>query len=159
MKYYDLKRQWPRVRPHLSDPKVASVLVRDFHKFTYGRWGRRFLLGMRPHEFESRDWWCGHRGRMPAFWWYTKHAACHWLVNFNLELALASVCDRKWRILTSPKHSTVWDGEDTLFDFNFSAIQISPEECFQMARKRELRPGQHKRVYFAQHWRADPDRR
>ena len=41
-----------------------------------------------------------------------KHAACHWLVNFALELAQLVEPDRKWRIITSDKHSTVWDGGD-----------------------------------------------
>ena len=31
------------MRPHLSDPQVVDVLVRDFHKFTMGRWGKPFL--------------------------------------------------------------------------------------------------------------------
>ena len=129
MQYYDLKRNWRRVRPHLSDPKVSDTLVRDFNKFTCGRWQQEFLLGMVPHQFESYGWWCEHRGRLPAFWQYTKHSACHWLVNFSLELAMASVPDRTWRIITSPGHSTVWDGDSLLFDFNFQAMGISPAEC------------------------------
>ncbi len=43
MKYYDLKRHWTkRVEPHLSDPKLQAILVRDFNKFTYGRWKQEF---------------------------------------------------------------------------------------------------------------------
>ena len=155
MQYYDLKRNWRRVRPHLSDPKVSDTLVRDFNKFTCGRWQQEFLRGMVPQQFESCDWWCEHRGRLPAFWQYTKHSACHWLVNFSLELAMASVPDRAWRIITSPGHSTVWDGNSLLFDFNFQAMGISPEECFEKAHRRELRPGKHLTVYFAAHFSAD----
>jgi hypothetical protein len=155
MQYYDLKRNWRRVRPHLSDPQVVDVLVRDFHKFTMGRWGKPFLPGMLPRQFESCDWDIGHRGRQPAFWQYTKHAACHWLVNFSLELAMASEPDRTWRIITNPEHSTVWDGADVLFDFNFQAMGISPAECFETAHRRELRPGEHLAVHFAAHYSAD----
>ena len=152
MEYYDLKRNWRRVSPHLSDQKVADTLVRDFNKFTYGRWKQKFLPGMVPHQFESCDWYLNHRGRMPAFWQYTKHAACHWLVNFSLELAQASVPDRLWCIQSSPDHSTVWDGHDTLFDFNFQAMGLSADECFQASAGTLYRPGQHLPLARAFHY-------
>jgi len=155
MQYYDLQRNWRRIRPHLTDPTVASVLVRDFNKFTFGRWEHEFLPGMVPHEFETCDWWCSHRGRLPAYWQYVKHAACHWLVNFNLELAQASVRGREWRIVSSRNHSTVWDGDVTLFDPNFQALKVAPAECYAMARGRVLKPGQHLTVNFAAHYSAD----
>jgi hypothetical protein len=56
---------------------------------------------------------------------YVKHAACHWLVNFALELAQHVEPNRAWRIITSQEHSTVWDGKDTLFDFNFLALGVT----------------------------------
>ena len=42
-----------------------------------------------------------------------------------------------------------------LFDFNFQAMGIDADECFELAYKRELKPGQHKKVYFAEHWRTE----
>jgi hypothetical protein len=151
MKYYDLKKNWRRVKPHLTDKELNDILVRDFNKFTFGRWNQRFTHGDLPSEFESCDWDIGHRGRRPAFWQYVKHAACHWLVNFTLRLATLVKPERPWRIITSQKHSTVWDGGDTLFDFNFQAFGIDPNECFELAFKEELKPGKYLRVYFAEH--------
>src|ERR1700674_4649552 len=117
MEYYDLKRHWTRrIVPHLDNRELNRILVRDFNKFTYGRWLKRFLPGMLPAEFESCEWAFGHRGRPPRFWSYVKHAACHWLVNFNLKLAMLAEPERKWRIVTSDNHSTVWDDAQTLFD-------------------------------------------
>jgi hypothetical protein len=75
MKYYDLKKNWHRVKPHLADDKLNDILVRDFNKFTFGRWGRKFTYGDLPCEFESCDWDIDHRGRRPAFWQYVKHSA------------------------------------------------------------------------------------
>src|SRR5438067_2410817 len=51
--------------------------------------------------------------------------------------------NRPWRILNSEKHSTVWDGEETLFELNFLALGVEPEDCFALASEggRELRPG------------------
>ena len=73
------------------------------------------------------------RGPNPAYWRYVKHAACHWLVNFNLRLAEQVEPKRTWRIVSSDAHSTVWDGELTLFDFNFHALCIEPEAAFRLA--------------------------
>ena len=41
--------------------------------------------------------------------------------------------DREWRIVTSDEHSTVWDGNNTLFDINFSALGLEAEEAFDLA--------------------------
>ena len=153
MKYYDLKKNWRRIKRHLADKALNEILIRDFNKFTYGRWRKKFTSGHFPAEFESCDWAFGHKGRRPAFWKYTKHSACHWLVNFTLRLAVLVEPKRRWRIITSATHSTVWDGEDTIFDFNFQAFGIAPAECFSLAFTKELKPGRYRPVYFAAHWK------
>jgi hypothetical protein len=158
MKYYDLQKNWRKVRRHIDHPEVQSILVRDFNKYTWGQWRRKFEQGMVPTAFESCDWQLEHRGKRPAFWRYTKHAACHWLVNFALRLAQLVEPKRTWRIITSQKHSTVWDGEDTLFDFNFLALGIEPAECFELAHKKVLKPGQYRVVHWAEHWRSEMKR-
>src|SRR5690242_8047256 len=105
LRYYDLARNWTgKVEPHLSDPEVSSALMRDFNKFTWGRWRKKFEPGMVPRDFESCDWWVGHRGPEPRYWRYVKHAACHWAVNFSLRLAERVLPRRPWRILTSDRH-------------------------------------------------------
>jgi hypothetical protein len=147
MEYYPLVKRWQKIKPHLSDETVQNILVRDFNKYTIGRWGRPFDKGMLPRYFETCDWDLFRRGRRPEFWNYVKHAACHWLVNFNLELAIRVEPEKEWRILASDKHSTVWDGKDTLFDFNFTALQVDPNEAFELANKKELKPKQRLRVY------------
>jgi len=48
IKYYDLRRNWRKVKRHLDNPRVADTLVRDFNKYTYGRWRRRFTAGRHP---------------------------------------------------------------------------------------------------------------
>lgn len=105
MRYYPIARNWSRkIAPHLGDREANRLLLRDFNKFTYRRWHQRFEPGMLPHQFESCDWWCRHRGRMPRFWLYVKHSACHWLVNFNRRLASLAEPERQWRIVSSPEH-------------------------------------------------------
>ena len=163
MKYYSVQRHWTkRIAPHLTDTMIQATLVRDFNKLTYSRWRKPFLPGMTPHQFESCDWWIhNRRGPMPRFWHYVKHGACHWLVNFNLELAQRTSPKREWRILTSDKHSTVWDGGDTLFDLNFIALGVSPEECFDLATWgddwEELWPGEHREVGEHAYWKDEAE--
>jgi hypothetical protein len=167
VEYFDFKRQWTRrVLPHLQHPDVQSTLIVDFNKFTFGRWEKPFLAGMVPFDFESCDWFIWHKGKMPRYWQYVKHSACHWLVNFNLELAQRVAPASKWRVVTSPLHSTVWDGDETLFDINYSALGVSPIECmtsagisnkcgfiYPEARCFNMLPcGQHAEVGFANHY-------
>jgi hypothetical protein len=158
-RYYDLKANWRKVRRHLANPIVADTLVRDFNKFTYGRWEKPFKAGMLPYQFESCDWRCESPVARCAYTRYVKHAACHWLVNFSLELAQLVEPEREWRIIGSDDHSTVWDGDRLLFDFNFQALGITPNECFKAARhgpsSKLLKPGKHLRLYFADHYSHD----
>jgi hypothetical protein len=70
-------------------------------------------------------------------------------------LAVLTEPNRMWRIISSSDHSTVWDGDETLFDLNFQAMGISPDECFRNAFKRQLKPGRYLRVNFAQHYTVD----
>jgi hypothetical protein len=157
MRFYDLKRHWTRrVEPHLGDEGLNCILVRDFDKYTFGRWRKRFLPGMYPAEFETCDWNCGHRGPQPRFWRYVKHAACHWLVNFALRLATLASPARPWRVVTSWEHSTVWDGRTTLFDLQYSAFGVTPERCWEAVSVGEvLAPGEYLQVGTALHWREE----
>jgi hypothetical protein len=148
--YYDPVKNWRRIKPHIYDPKVRQQLHDDFSKYIEGRYGR---FGVKydpekrewPLDYESVDWWMDRgRGRPPAFHKFVKHGACHWLVNTGLMLAQRAVPQRTWRIVTSDFHSTVWDGEDTLFDFNYTALGMEPDFAWLMARTRGyvLEPGE-----------------
>jgi hypothetical protein len=156
IRYYDLKRHWTkRIMPHLANTKLNDTLVENFNKFIWGRWRKQFKHGELPFAYESCDWWCEHRGPMPRYSQYVKHSACHWLVNWALELAQLVEPKRQWRIITSDRHSTVWDGEQLLFDFNFQALGVSPEECFTLAHEQELKPGELLLVHMAEHYTKD----
>lgn len=154
MRYYDLARHWTkRVVPHLDDAELNRILVRDFNKFTWGRWRKKFTAGTLPEDVESCDWRCEHRGPYPRYWAYVKHAACHWVVNFSLRLAMLAEPNRQWMIISTQDHSTVWDGKRTLFDFNFQAMGLSAPECFKAAiGGAVLETGEEMKVYYADHY-------
>ena len=133
MQYYPLTKNWRKIKPHLSDEQLNKIMRRDFGKFVRGRWGREFPDGHYPFDFETCDWHLERKGRPPEWHRYVKHAACHWVVNTALRMAMLVEPKRPWRIITSDEHSTVWDGDATLFDFNFQALGITAEECFAAA--------------------------
>jgi hypothetical protein len=65
---------------------------------------------------------------------------------------------RPWRIITFGRHSTVWDGGDLIFDFNYQAFGVDPNECFDNAFDKELPPGKYRPVYFAEHYTGEQSR-
>lgn len=152
MQYYDVVKNWRKIKPHLNDGELNNILVNNFNKFTYGRWKQEFKRGMYPRDFETCDWDVFRKGRKPEFFKYVKHAACHWLVNWNLRLAMLVEPDIEWRILTSNFHSTVWDGKETIFDCNFLAMGVDPMKAFEMANECDLGAGCYMVVYYADHF-------
>ena len=70
-------------------------------------------------------------------------------MNAALRLAQLTEPDSDWRIITSDKHSTVWDGEQTLFDLQFSALGVEPTDAYRLARRRGkiLPVGKYRTVY------------
>jgi hypothetical protein len=164
MQFYDAIRNWRRIKPHLADVEFNRILIEDFNKYTYGRWRKPFPAEGRPYprSFENCDWDWEHRGREPGYWRYVKHSACHWLVNSNLRLATLVLPDRQWRIVTSQRHSTVWDGDDTLFDFNGQALFKNADEAFEEAFEhvsvQQLKPGRYMTTHFAEHYQIETER-
>ena len=153
-RYYDLKKNWRKVRPHLSDPLANYILIDDFNKFTRGIWKKPFLHGQYPAEFD-RDCWSDDEfdeertSPRYAYMDYVAPGACHWLANFALRLAMLTEPSREWRVISSEYHSTVWDGRNTLFEFNWQAFGTPPADCFQAAFDLELPPGEYMEVGVA----------
>lgn len=131
LRYYDLARHWTkRVEPHLEDKKLNDFLLHDFGLYT-DRWlDIGFNPGDYPRDFEQYEKFnhLPYQQKEPRFWRYVKWSACHYLANFNLRLAMLSEPTRPWRIITNTYHTTVWDGEYTMFDPNFLALEIDPME-------------------------------
>ena len=152
MRYFPVREKWRKIRPHLANPDLQRILARDMAKFSC-----RFRPGMKPFEVDSCDWrfFDGEgnlrRGRAPAFWDYAVHSGCHWVVNFNRKLAELVEPKRPWRIVGTQKHSTVWDGSETLFDINFLALGVDPDEAWELAGKgkHKLKIGAERRCHVA----------
>src|SRR6266446_7054398 len=150
MRYYDLQKNWTKkIEPHLANKQLNNILVRDLNKRSSSQWGKPFVHGQYPWEYGEFEWMIERKGRPPRYWRYTQTGACHWLVNFNLKLATLVEPQQRWRIVTSAKHSTVWDGAEMLFEFNFLAFGVPADECFKRAFEggTVLPPGKFRRTY------------
>ena len=139
MKYYPIVKNWRKIKKHLNNKQLNDILVFEFNKYTYGCWEIEFKHGEFPSKYETCMWDLGIIGRRPTYFRYVKHGACHWLVNFNLKLASLVEPKKQWRVVTSDAHSTVWDGEKTLFDMNYSALGVDPDDAFERANKEQLK--------------------
>jgi hypothetical protein len=73
-----------------------------------------------------------------------------------LRLAMLAEPIYPWRIVTSDRHSTVWNGDGLLFGHNFLALGVPPDECFADARRNGevLAPEKYMRVHRAAHYRG-----
>jgi hypothetical protein len=112
-RYYDVQKNWRKVKRHVDHPDLQAVLVEDMDRYTRGVWGKRFHPGMSPADLDPGNWIFDVKkggGPLPAFWRYVCYRACYWLVNFNLLLAMRIEPARAWRIIESDRHATVWDG-------------------------------------------------
>jgi len=157
MNYIDIKKDWRKLGPIYRSQKAREIWYPDMVDYTLqrneedaelfkamGSVGRPIhpnIPETTPSTFDSCDWryanpGCGSRGRKPAYWDFVCHGACHWVVNLHLYVAQQAEPHRPWRIVSSDKHSTVWDGDETLWDGNFLALGISPEEAWNLAAER-----------------------
>lgn len=158
MQYYDLEKNWSKVGVHLDNKKVKRALIRDMNLLFNSRWHKQFEWEKGPRYYEVCCWEDGEQFRSrkyePLFWRFTLYAACHWLVNFNLELAKLVLPNEPWRIVKSKKHSTVWNGNDLLFEFNLQAFGVSADVCFEEAYNygRVLKPGRQRKCHKLEFW-------
>lgn len=143
MKFYPIQKRWKKLGPVYRSPEAKAVWLpemMDYQRQRMADLGVTYVYpqdtpDLRPEDWESCDWRYsrGRRGPQPAFWEYVTHGSCHWLANLSLFVAQQVEPDRQWRIVTSSAHTTVWDGEETLFDGNFLALGITPEETWNLA--------------------------
>ncbi len=151
MQYYNIEGNWSAISPFLNDSIVQTALVKGFNKYTYGRSKKRFKAGMLPSMFDwstlryENDSYVDEDDEQirpfPEFFNYVCNGASIWLANFNLALAMMVEPQRPWRIIYSDDSATVFDGDITLFDFNFLAFGNGPDLAFEAASGTELPPG------------------
>lgn len=154
MKYYDIKKNWQKIKKHIHNKEVQKILSKDFNKFIWGSYRKRFEKGMVPGQFCDYNWRCRQKTKCPEYFDWLCLGACFWLVNFNLKLAQLTEPTLEWRILSGEDHSTVWDGKSTLFDLNCFAMRAPAKQTFKKANGKELPVGELAKVPMALYWKT-----
>ena len=151
MDYYPLQSRWQRLKHfyrsqearELWFPSMEAYGAHHIYKWDF-REQERYKL---PCDYDRCDWRWGRRGRRPHFHDFICSGACHWLASLSLWAAYTADPWRDWRIVSSELHSTVWDGDKTIFDTNFIGLEVPVEECWAMAGQQAsteiLEPGEY----------------
>lgn len=140
--FYPIQKRWRRLRPLFEQPYIIELMHSEMECFAearaedhgYEHQPRPFSLDLRPANYDSLDWRRspGRPGPQPGYWAWACAGACHWLASHNLFVIRDLEPERPWQIATSDKHSTVVDLErKLLFDPNFMAMGLTPEECWK----------------------------
>lgn len=148
VRYVNIQGNWRKFGPLFKSKDAKSIWVPNMieyghvrasehkYKFTYDPEKHQL-----PSSYDSCDWrWHDQPpGPHPQFWDYVCHSACHWLVDLCLYVAMSSDSIIPWQIITSEKHSSVWNGSTEfpmLFDANFLALKVAPEEAWEILHGR-----------------------
>ena len=156
LSYFPVQKHWRKLGPIFNSKEAEAIWRPNMVEYLKQRAAdHNFKYVARqvasPSECDSCDWRCDHRGRMPAYWDFVCHSACHWLVDMCLHVAMKAYPQVPWRIVSSRQHSTVWNGDiknPVLFDVNFLALDVPVKEAWDLAIKgRVLKPGR-----ILRHW-------
>lgn len=136
LRYYDVQKNWRKVKPFIQSAEAARIIKENFFRFDdSGRPFDMYLDGPTLPVDHEDVLWRTRSGPRPKFWDYVCIGGCHWLAYLNFFLAKKVEPKRAWRIVSSTQHSTVWDGGELLFDMNFLARGVPPEEWLRMAQQ------------------------
>lgn len=154
--YYPIQLHWRKLAPifhskqceRIWRPNMVEYLQQRASDNDYKYIARHFAF---PSDCDSCDWRWDLKRKHPAYFDFVCHSACHWLVDMCLFVAKAAHPEVPWRIVSSNKHSTVWNGDKenpVLFDANFLALDVAPKVAWQLAIKgRVLKPGKVLRTW------------
>ena len=134
MKFYPVDDNWDLIKTYAEDEDVRQVLYSDFNKYTMVRFERPFGPGQFPADFEDKERLSKYSGNVPEWFRYVKLGASHWTANFSLKVAMRVAPEKRWHITRTLSHSSVWDGENTVFDiYGMAFFQGGAPESFVRA--------------------------
>lgn len=151
-KYFPLGRHWQRLGRIFRSEQAEAIWRPCMEDYSFQRaqangYDHKSIRHQEyPCGYESCDWRWDYKWH-PKFWKYACHSACHWVCDLALYAAKTEYPETPWRILSSQKHSTVWNGsteDPVLFDINFLAMGVPPEQAIKLAsRGREYKVGSY----------------
>ena len=144
--YYDIQKNWRKLKPWFDEGYIIETAHKEMEDYSEGKaetYGfpyrpKKLTKDWKVSDYDGCDWrfsdpGLGRPGRKPKYWDWVCHGACHWVNNVGMLVASFALPKYDWRIVQSDLHTTVWDGKDTLFDLNFLALGVSPEDAWELA--------------------------
>ena len=145
--FYPIQKRWKKLGPIYRSPEAKAIWLpemMDYQRQRMEDYGVSYdypkdTPELRPSAWDSCDWRFtrGKPGPEPAYFEYVCHASCHWLANLSLYVAMEAEPSRPWRIVSSNAHTTVWDGDETLWDAQFQALGVSATDAWDLAAERD----------------------
>lgn len=144
-KYLDVQKHWRKLGPIFHCPRAACIWLPCMIEYwqvrahdNHYKYNPPRIEPYCPSVFDSCDWRFNRSkpGRAPEFWDFVCHGACHWIVDLDLFVAINAYPSVPWQILSSNRHSTVWNGDyhnPVLFDINYLALEVAPAEALRLA--------------------------
>jgi len=160
--YVNITAKWQRLKPAFQSKEARDIwepCLREFSQSEAFERGREYRVDFYEGKnarpcWHDGDWRFGHGRRIPEWWDYACGKACHWIVDLALFVAQSKLKSEEWRIVSSQKHSTVWNGDcenPLLFDINFLALGVPAKEALSLAATgRELKVGKYLKAYLHQ---------
>ncbi len=143
--YYPIQKRWKKLGPIFRSEEMTELahsvmeIYAQHRARTYGfqHKPKEFSSSITPSDYDGCDWRLntGRHGRQPDFWKYVCHGACHWTGPINIMAAMKAEPKKSWKLITSDRHTTVWDGEHTLFDPSYLAMRIPVADAWEYAAK------------------------
>lgn len=151
IRFYDIGTQWNKLRPIFRAPETRDVWFYEMCLWYHYPMCSESLLETFDTIHQDKRYprcftdceWRKAQGEEPEWFNWACENACHYLVSLNLFVAQTIAPKRKWRIVSSDLHSTVWDGETTLFDINAYCFKEDIVETWELAtaENTQLEPG------------------
>lgn len=141
VQYYDVAKNWHTLSKFLDDPEFIHVIGADLNKYSIWYSGVPFKHGQLPSSIEPE--WDLRASLAPDYWRYAFPGACHWVVNGYLRLISLAEPERPWRIISSQRDSTVWDGDKTIFDITYYVFEQPAQDAFRFSFLHELMPDEY----------------
>jgi hypothetical protein len=106
MRRINLKRQWDRIKPHLSHPLVQEALEAGMNVWCELRPGSIYDPTKGPWFYSGNDHWCYlPRPEPNSPGWFECRMACHWLRGFACAIGELAFPRFDWTIIHGDKHS------------------------------------------------------
>lgn len=130
LKYFDVSKHWNKLNPIYESNEIKEFVLLQLNEYLEvkaeddGYTFKPLTEFEYPYLYNMDCWICNGRKRRLKYFNWVLHRACHYMAPVNLEVIAEAFPNKEWRLVNSDFHSTVWDGERTVYDLNYKALGV-----------------------------------